>query len=131
MCFFSDFPLQPNSTEIHLDPIDIKEVYNDYKNDPAIVDEDEGCYSSDAFRDLWRDVFPHVKIRQYKSVAGKCDVCERLKALMKVRTKLLNRIFTLCVLSDMFFYSIIFINKHLCANLIITYRLEKLVEIGY
>ena len=39
-------------------------------------------YGYDAFTKIWRDVFPKVKIREYKNVTGKCEVCDACKNLM-------------------------------------------------
>ena len=56
---------QPNANEIHIDPIDIKEVWNLYKTDPVVAFE-EKAYAYEAFTKIWRDVFPKVKIRDTK-----------------------------------------------------------------
>ena len=72
---------QPNANEIHIDPIDIKEVWNLYKTDPVVASE-EKVYGYEAFTKIWRDVFPKVKIREYKNVTGKCEVCDACKNLM-------------------------------------------------
>lgn len=68
--------------EIHLDPIDKNEVYEEYAENAII--HNEVPYSYNEFCEMWRNAFPHVRIRQYKAVSGKCDICERLKALLKV-----------------------------------------------
>ena len=39
-------------------------------------------YGYDTFTRIWRDVFPKVKIREYKNVTGKCEVCDACKKLM-------------------------------------------------
>ena len=39
-------------------------------------------YSYKSFTKIWRDVFPKVKIREYKNVTGKCEVCEACKSMM-------------------------------------------------
>lgn len=65
-----------------MDPLDLTEIYFEYLQDSVIQDQEPYC--SDAFRNVFHNGFPDVHIRQYKSVAGKCDICERLKALQKV-----------------------------------------------
>ena len=35
------------------------------------------------FASLFKRAFKHVHIREYKNVSGKCDICERLTAMMK------------------------------------------------
>ncbi len=72
---------QPNANEVHIDPIDIKEVWNLYKTDTVVASE-EKVYGYEAFTKIWRDVFPKVKIREYKNVTGKCEVCDACKNLM-------------------------------------------------
>jgi hypothetical protein len=41
---------------------------------------------------LIREVFPKVKPREYKSVSGKCDTCETLRAKLKMCTLRSDRI---------------------------------------
>ena len=36
--------------------------------------------TSSSFEKLWIACFPHVKIRQFKSVCGKCKTCEKLSS---------------------------------------------------
>ena len=48
---------QPNAAEIHIDPIDEKEVWNYYKSDPFVQSHDKD-YFYDTFTRIWRDVFP-------------------------------------------------------------------------
>jgi len=58
----------PNSNEIHLEPIAMSEIWTEYKMSKI----DVGCQylSFSAFEALWRNCFPHVKIRRYKAVTG-------------------------------------------------------------
>ena len=59
----------PNSAgEIHLEPIEIKEVWKEYKDDMEYVHE--SVISCIEFGCLWSNCYPHVKIREYKAVTG-------------------------------------------------------------
>jgi len=73
--------IQPNADEIHIDPISEVEVWNEYKADPFVLSH-EKVYGYDNFTKIWRDVFPKIKIREYKNVTGKCEVCEACKRMM-------------------------------------------------
>jgi hypothetical protein len=69
----------PNSNnEIHLEPIPRSDVYKEYCFDMAQVGDGSGALSLDAFRDIWKNVFPHVRIRKYKSSCGHCNLCSIL-----------------------------------------------------
>jgi hypothetical protein len=35
------------------------------------------------FGELWKNCFPHVKIREFKAVCGKCDTCAHLSSLRR------------------------------------------------
>ena len=67
---------EPNSDEIHLDPVDKKEIYAEYANE-AIIYKTKRVKKTQ-FNKIWRDCFPHVKIRKYKACSGKCAVCAEL-----------------------------------------------------
>ena len=59
----------PNSyDEIHFDPVDKRELWAEYIDDINVdfPDEETLCYAE--FCRMWRDVFPNVKIREYKQV---------------------------------------------------------------
>ena len=62
----------PNTdNEIHLEPVLIKDVYEEYT-------ETMGEYKLervhiDAFRVVWIDCFPNVRIREFKAVTGKLE----------------------------------------------------------
>ena len=72
----------PNSNEIHLETQEKLEIWAEYVWDMFHLFEDNAlCYSK--FLDLWDTVFPHVKIRVYKDVTGKCTVCAVLSDLRK------------------------------------------------
>jgi hypothetical protein len=62
----------PNTdNEIHLEPVLIKDIYEEYV-------EDMGDYklervNIEAFRVVWTDCFPNVRIREFKAVTGKLE----------------------------------------------------------
>ena len=58
-------------------------MYEIYKATPEVFEGEEPPYSYDAFCALWDRAFPKVKIREFKSVSGKCECCEQFKYLMK------------------------------------------------
>jgi hypothetical protein len=65
---------QPNThSEIHLEKQEKKSIYEEYKKDFEY--QNRKPMSLSHFLKLWRDAFPHVKIRAYKQVSGKCYVC--------------------------------------------------------
>ena len=69
----------PNSNnEIHLEPIPRSDVYKEYKFDMDNVGDGITPLSLDVFRKVWKEVFPHVKIRKYKSSCGHCNLCSIL-----------------------------------------------------
>jgi hypothetical protein len=67
--------------EIHLELVEKIEIYNEYKTACIQIYKDDTYLTYDRFIKLWGDVFPHVKIRVYKQVSGKCDTCTKLSAL--------------------------------------------------
>ena len=72
----------PNSNgDIHLEPITIKEVYNEYLLDFKMNDNLFYCYND--FAKLWGTCFPYVKIREFKAVSGKCNTCAILSDLRR------------------------------------------------
>jgi hypothetical protein len=58
--------------EIHLEPVDVVDIFLEYQRDllDAVTEMKPLCYS--AFCEVWKSCFPHVKIRAYKAVCGKC-----------------------------------------------------------
>ena len=67
----------PNSDcEIHLEPISIKEVWQEYADEMKGYNEEP--LEVKAFGSMWVNCFPFVKIREYKAVTGKCDTCAAL-----------------------------------------------------
>ena len=82
--------------EIHLEPILIRVVWEEY------VDDLKGgvtpTISLSEFGKMWSDLFPHVKIRQFKAVTGKCYTCAMLsdtRRLYKVQASNSNLFFTI------------------------------------
>jgi hypothetical protein len=81
---------EPNTHgEIHLDNVKIKDIYLEYKEEMEYLHFDstsKACFEvldPTAFATLWRTSFPHVKIRQYKAVSGKCATCAKLSKVRK------------------------------------------------
>lgn len=70
---------QPNREgEIHLEPCVKNAIYNEYVRDQEQRTPALPSVGLDEFYRIWKDVFPHVKIRKYKSVNGKCNCCADL-----------------------------------------------------
>lgn len=59
--------------EIHLEIVTKREIYEEYCVD--MMGTGNSYVSARVFKMLWRNVFPHVKIRRYKQVSGKCHTC--------------------------------------------------------
>lgn len=60
----------PNSNdEIHLEPITIQEIHDEYVIDMEHQGDESLGY--EAFLRMWNSCFPYVKIREYKQVTGK------------------------------------------------------------
>jgi hypothetical protein len=66
----------PNCCEIHLEPTEIKSIHAEYVSEMSDSDQSTLCYNS--FLSMWHCCFRHVKIREYKSVSGKCKTCTLL-----------------------------------------------------
>ena len=64
---------QPNTGEIHLDPVEKKEVYEEYVNEATLCDLQPQSLTQ--FCKIWKDCFSNVKIRKYKACTGKCAIC--------------------------------------------------------
>lgn len=53
---------EPNEEAISIDPIDLKELYNDYKDDPVITDEGDGqTLKYEEFTQMFNKAFPTVR----------------------------------------------------------------------
>ena len=78
----------PNADhELHLEAIPKKEVYKEYVHD--MESRNEECLTVQVFVKLWKDVFPYVKVRKYKSSCGHCNLCTLLgEKRRKYRDKL-------------------------------------------
>ena len=59
---------QPKSAEIHLDPMKLTDIYSEYEAE--LGENHEEMLDYKAWREAWVSVFPHVSIRQFKSVSG-------------------------------------------------------------
>ena len=71
----------PNSTEIHLEPMNKCDIYDEYCED--MERRCEPYLSLKQFVSLWTRVFSDVKIREYKAVTGKCKTCAALSELRR------------------------------------------------
>jgi hypothetical protein len=68
--------VQPNSNEIHLEPQEVKSIYEEYF---GFDEQSDYMYLSyPQFVQLWKHCFPYVKIREFKAVTGKCQPCALL-----------------------------------------------------
>ncbi|NDB83452.1 MAG: hypothetical protein EB127_12100 [Alphaproteobacteria bacterium] len=79
---------ESNIDEVHLDPVSIKSIYDEYCFDMGCdVKSMPNCgmqpLSKTVFVELWKNCFPYVKIRQFKNVSGKCKTCARLSYLRR------------------------------------------------
>jgi hypothetical protein len=77
---------QPGIMKIHYDPVSKKEIYDTYATDAAVVGLCTTLLSYQAFCKLMRDVFPYCTPREWKSVGGKCPLCEKLRNAMRQAT---------------------------------------------
>ena len=71
----------PNSDEIHLEPMHVKEIWEEYRETMTYLNS--GHISLESFRHLWIHCFPYVKIREFKAVSGKCETCMKLSKLRR------------------------------------------------
>lgn len=72
----------PNSDgEIHLEPVQIVEVYGEYNAD--MVYAGNPMVNVDTFASIWMNCFQSVKIREFKAVSGKCQCCANLSTLRR------------------------------------------------
>lgn len=72
----------PNVDEIHLEPIEIKDIYEEYADDSKLSGSEYLCPSN--FTKVWKTLFSHVKIREFKAVTGKCSTCAKLSDARKL-----------------------------------------------
>jgi len=59
---------QPNSEEIHLNPMKLLDIYSEYQDELKLDHEELLEYKS--WRKVWFNMFPHVRLREYKAVSG-------------------------------------------------------------
>lgn len=85
---------QPNAEEIHMDPIPKLVVFEEFKNDISVLNNESRdgvllpVHGYRNFCDLWNRCFDYVKIREYKNVSGKCNVCAAFSVYkQKVKNK--------------------------------------------
>jgi hypothetical protein len=71
----------PNSNEIHLEKCDKKDIYNIFVSEMRSDYEDDAIVTYSYFLKIWKECFPHVKVREYKAVTGKCQCCTILTEL--------------------------------------------------
>lgn len=78
----------PCNGEIHLEKTDKNAIYALYASEMKEIEDLEMVTQSDNlmvtdtyFYRLWNEQFPHVKIREYKAVTGKCQFCAILSNL--------------------------------------------------
>jgi len=78
----------PNkANEIHLETVEIKEIWLEYVSDCANIFKIDQCMGYTHFVEYWHNFFSHVKIRAYKAVSGKCYMCSILSSLRKKFTE--------------------------------------------
>ena len=63
--------------------MDVRDLWKDYCEEQCVKNLGEKLLSYAEFAGLFKNAFPRVHIREYKHVAGKCDVCERCKSMMR------------------------------------------------
>lgn len=67
----------PNTNgHIHLEKQHKKGIWEEYRGEFQYRGHEYLSY--DVFCKIWRECFPHVKIRIYKQVSGTCVLCPRL-----------------------------------------------------
>lgn len=70
----------PNIQEIHLDSITVKkQLWDMYCEELKLICKEPLKYTT--FLEIMNSCFPHVKIREYKGVTGKCLTCTMLTDL--------------------------------------------------
>jgi hypothetical protein len=67
---------EPDREEIHLDAQPIRAIHDEYKDLMVSLSAPFLGYSN--FINVWKSCFSHVKIREYKAVSGKCEICAAL-----------------------------------------------------
>lgn len=78
----------PNAdAELHLEACEMREIWKEYKEDLTSFfgETEDSCLRYASSLRLWAFAFSHVKVREYKQVAGKCETCAKLSALRRKR----------------------------------------------
>ena len=75
--------------ELHLDRIRVKTIWKEYVSDMLFLKLPYYCYSK--FVETWIAAFPHVKIRKYKVVGGKCMICALLSEVRFIRFEIMTK----------------------------------------
>ena len=73
----------PCNNEIHLEPMQKVDLWKEYCSDIHFLLCEEKALNYSGFLDVWRNNFPHVSIRKYKAVTGKCSFCAVLSDLRR------------------------------------------------
>jgi len=61
----------PNAKDqIHLDPIDKITIYEEYLQEVDVTHADIDPVGYSKFLEIWKELFPHVSIREFKAVTG-------------------------------------------------------------
>jgi len=73
----------PNTDgEIHLEPTKVCDIFDEYVS--SVVQTGNGRHlRASQFFGIWKACFPHVKIREFKAVTGKCNTCAMLSDLRR------------------------------------------------
>jgi hypothetical protein len=79
----------PNCNEIHLEPITVTKIWDEYLTDFMLRTDDAVTLSQ--FCDIWKGCFPYVKIREFKAVSGKCDTCAMLSDARRTHKDAMSR----------------------------------------
>lgn len=80
---------QPNIDEIHLDPCSVDHIWEEYRCVMEDAKQDYIKYSH--FLHIWKQCFPHVKVREYKAVTGKCRTCAALSLAKRQKLDMATR----------------------------------------
>lgn len=79
----------PNRNEMHMEVMSKAELY---VADQAVFHPGEGVLTYNHWNEMWKTVYPHVKMRVYKQVTGKCWTCLFISERRKVAQTRLERL---------------------------------------
>lgn len=69
--------VMPNTNgEIHLESCQYRDLYDEYLMDMENAYKVDNPLTYSMWRRVWKEHFSHVRVREYKQVTGKCDICE-------------------------------------------------------